>query len=122
MRLLEGRDIAWSDGPKSQNVVIINQTVAKKLWPGQDPIGRIAIAGGAEVRVIGVVADVQREQRGGRTGLANVFARDAIWAGWSPAGGADAAAAGCAGLECDGHAAADQSRAASDGVSIQSKA
>src|SRR6185437_8680057 len=36
MRLLEGRDIDWSDGPKSEKVVIINQTVAKKLWPGQD--------------------------------------------------------------------------------------
>ena len=94
---------------KARTVVIINETVAKKLWPGQDPIGRIAIAGGTEVRVIGVIADVQREQRGGRTGLANVFARDAIWSGWSPAGGADAAAAGCAGLERDDDAAADQS-------------
>jgi len=58
MRLIEGRDIAWSDGPKDQPVVVINQTVANKLWPGEDSIGRMANAGGADVRVIGVVADV----------------------------------------------------------------
>jgi predicted permease len=59
MRLVEGRDIAWSDGPKDQPVVVINKTVADKLWPGEDPVGQIASAGGADgVRVIGVVADV----------------------------------------------------------------
>ena len=68
MRLLEGRDIDWSDGPKSQKVVIINQTVAKKLWPGQDPIGRIAVAGGEEARVIGVIADVRESSVEGDPG------------------------------------------------------
>jgi predicted permease len=68
MRLIEGRDVEWSDGPKSQNVVIINQTVAKKLWPGQDPIGRIALAGGAEARVIGVIADVRESSVEGDPG------------------------------------------------------
>ncbi len=58
MKLVAGRDIAWSDGPKDQTVVVINQTVANKLWPGEDPIGRIAVAGGGDARVIGVVADV----------------------------------------------------------------
>ena len=58
MRLVAGRDIEWSDGPKDQPVVVINQTVANKLWPHEDPIGRIAVAGGADARVIGVVADV----------------------------------------------------------------
>ncbi len=59
MRLVEGRDIAWSDGPKDPPVVVINKTVADKLWPGQDPIGQLASAGGMDgVRVIGVVADV----------------------------------------------------------------
>jgi len=58
MRLIEGRDISWSDGPKDQKVVVINETVARKLWPGQDPIGRMADIGGDQVRVIGVVADV----------------------------------------------------------------
>jgi len=59
MRLLEGRDISWHDIVDNRNVVIINETVARRLWPGQSPIGRIALAGGAEAQVIGVVADVR---------------------------------------------------------------
>ena len=59
MRLLGGRDITWDDLINNRNVVVINQTVARKLWPGQDPIGRHAIAGGAEVEVVGVIADVR---------------------------------------------------------------
>ena len=59
MRLKEGRDIGWEDLSNNRNVVIINETVAQKLWHGQDPIGRIALAGGAEAQVIGVIADVR---------------------------------------------------------------
>jgi predicted permease len=56
--LTEGRDLSWEDISNNENVVIINETVARKLWPGQDPIGRIALAGGTEARVIGVIANV----------------------------------------------------------------
>jgi predicted permease len=59
MRLLEGRDIGWQDIADNRNVVIINETVARRLWPGRNPIGRTALAGGAEVQVIGVIADVR---------------------------------------------------------------
>jgi predicted permease len=59
MRLLRGRDIGWEDAPKTEKVVIINETVARKLWPGQDPIGCIADVAGGNARVIGVIADVR---------------------------------------------------------------
>lgn len=59
IRLTKGRDISWADIFNNENVVIINETVARKLWPGQDPIGRLALTGGAEARVIGVIADVR---------------------------------------------------------------
>jgi putative ABC transport system permease protein len=59
MRLTEGRDISWEDMYNNRSVVIINETVARKLWPGQDPIGRTALAGGSEPQVIGVIADVR---------------------------------------------------------------
>jgi predicted permease len=59
MRLLEGRDIAWEDLYNNRNVVILNETVARKLWPQQDPIGRTVVAGGADAEVIGVIADVR---------------------------------------------------------------
>ena len=58
MRLLEGRDISWHDIADNRNVVIVNETVARRLWPGRSPIGRTALAGGAEAEVIGVIADV----------------------------------------------------------------
>lgn len=59
MRLVEGRDINWADLSDNQAVVIINETVARKLWPEQNPIGRTALTGGTEARVIGVIADVR---------------------------------------------------------------
>jgi len=58
MRLVEGRDISWDDMASNRNVVVLNETVAQKLWPKQNPIGRMAVAGGADVEVIGVIADV----------------------------------------------------------------
>jgi ABC-type antimicrobial peptide transport system permease subunit len=38
---------------------VVNQSVAHKLWPGQNPIGRTAIAGGQQCEVIGVLADLR---------------------------------------------------------------
>ena len=60
MRLRAGRDFAWSDTPDSQHVIIVNEAAARREWPGQDPIGKMAE--GIEknpVRVIGVLADVR---------------------------------------------------------------
>ncbi len=72
MRLREGRDIRWDDLYNNRNVVIINETVARKLWPNQDALGRTAVAGGAEVDVIGVVADV-RESSAEETAGAQMY-------------------------------------------------
>lgn len=60
MRLLGGRDFSWDDGPDKQPVIIINQAAARREWPGEDPIGKLADAT-AKVpdRVIGVIADVR---------------------------------------------------------------
>jgi predicted permease len=69
MHLREGRDFGWQDGPESERVVIINQKAALSLWQGEDPVGRIALVAGGEVRVIGVVSDVHEssvEREAGR--------------------------------------------------------
>jgi predicted permease len=58
MRLVAGRDFNWDDNDKNLGAVIINETVARGMWPGQDVIGRIANVNGSDARVIGVVADV----------------------------------------------------------------
>lgn len=38
--LLRGRRFTSADGPASMPVVIVSQSMARRLWPGQDPIGR----------------------------------------------------------------------------------
>jgi predicted permease len=58
--LLAGRDISERDTPSSEPVMVINQTMARALWPGQDPVGKVVLnACSPEVRVIGVVGDVR---------------------------------------------------------------
>src|SRR3954453_3516896 len=41
----QGRDFTWRDRAGTPNVVIINETMAKKLFPGENPIGRRLITG-----------------------------------------------------------------------------
>ncbi len=68
MHLREGRDFEWSDRSKSEPVVILNETAARQLWPGQDPMGRIALINGADTRVIGVISDVHENSVEGEAG------------------------------------------------------
>ena len=72
MRLVAGRDITWEDLANNRNVVVLNETVAHRLWPGQNPIGRIAIAGGALTEVVGVISDV-RETSAEDSGAAQMY-------------------------------------------------
>jgi predicted permease len=58
--LKAGRDISERDTPSSEPVIMINETMARTLWPGQDPIGKTVLnACSPERRVIGVVGDVR---------------------------------------------------------------
>ena len=58
--LRAGRDIAASDTATSEPIIVINETMARTLWPGQDPIGKYVVGGCAkERRVVGVVGDVR---------------------------------------------------------------
>jgi predicted permease len=58
MRLVSGRDIAATDDSASEPVVMINESLARALWPGQEAIGKIAMIDTTR-RVIGVVGDVR---------------------------------------------------------------
>ncbi|HEY7210940.1 MAG TPA: ABC transporter permease [Bryobacteraceae bacterium] len=55
--LRAGRDFSLTDTRTSEQVVLVNETFARKLWPGKDPLGRL-LAGQVPFRVIGVVKDV----------------------------------------------------------------
>jgi macrolide transport system ATP-binding/permease protein len=64
IRLVRGRDFLATDGPGAHAVVLINQTMARRFWPGADPIGRhVMIATGNDAasrrdcEIVGVVQD-----------------------------------------------------------------
>jgi len=57
---LRGRDFSAQDGPGATGVMIVNELMAQRLWPGQDPIGKHVTLGTGEVReVVGVVKAVK---------------------------------------------------------------
>jgi predicted permease len=55
--LRSGREFTESDRASSEPVVIVNETLARTLWPGKDPIGQMMTQDGGR-RVIGLVGDV----------------------------------------------------------------
>jgi predicted permease len=55
--LRAGRDFTERDTKGSLNVIILNETCARNLWPGEDPIGKI-VAEDVDRTVVGVVGDV----------------------------------------------------------------
>ncbi len=62
--LLDGRMFTLEDGPNSPLVVIVNQTMARHSWPGQQAIGKRMHVGNPKkglpwATVIGVVADTK---------------------------------------------------------------
>jgi putative ABC transport system permease protein len=64
IQLLKGRDVSERDGDDAR-VAIVNQTMAEREWPNQDPIGRRISIGNADdakswLTVIGVVTDSKR--------------------------------------------------------------
>jgi predicted permease len=65
---LRGRDFTWQDSMKGDSTIILNQTAANNLWPGEDPIGRVVLLVDKEVRIIGVVADVHETNIEGKPG------------------------------------------------------
>jgi putative ABC transport system permease protein len=56
--LRAGRRFTPADGAGAERVVIVNETLARTLWPGVDPVGRVLRSSGREHRVAGVVGGV----------------------------------------------------------------
>ncbi|MFO1499000.1 MAG: ABC transporter permease [Verrucomicrobiota bacterium] len=53
--ILEGRDFRDTDDQEARKVAIINETMAKRFWPGQNPVGRKFTIWRGEMTVVGVV-------------------------------------------------------------------
>ena len=66
--LLAGRALADSDTALSPPVIVVNQTLARRFWPGGSAIGgRLAIdqLGGRVAEIVGVVGDVKPDRMDG---------------------------------------------------------
>jgi len=62
--VLQGRAIEEQDRSDATEVVVVNRTLARLAWPGQDPIGQRVLLGGGGVdsvwrTVVGIVGDVR---------------------------------------------------------------
>jgi len=52
--ILEGREFTPDDDEKAPRVLIVDQTAAKRYWPGQDPLGKKLRVWGRPFTVVGV--------------------------------------------------------------------
>ena len=74
MRIVRGRPFNATESPDSPRTVVVNETLARRLWPGEDPIGKRLKQGWPETpdhptspgayfapwrEVVGVVSDVK---------------------------------------------------------------
>jgi putative ABC transport system permease protein len=60
--LIRGRYFDQTDGEKTPGVAIINETMARRFWPGQDPLGKRIQAGFDESQwctIVGIIGDVK---------------------------------------------------------------
>jgi predicted permease len=75
--LLKGRLFTATDAPHSEPVVVVNDTFARQVFPGENAVGRQIVStatnigplgkntvGGGPFRIVGVVADVAQEPFG----------------------------------------------------------
>ena len=61
-RMVRGRDLNDFDTESASWVAIVNETMARRFWPGEDPIGKrltLAVVSGERPReIVGVVSDI----------------------------------------------------------------
>ena len=64
MRLIDGRSFTTADRPDGPEVIVINETAARRFWPNESAVGKRVRRGTTDedrppITVIGVVADVK---------------------------------------------------------------
>lgn len=61
-RLRAGRTFEMTDGPNAPPVIIVNEELVKRIWPGENAVGKALLFGETELRIVGVAGDIR--QRG----------------------------------------------------------
>jgi predicted permease len=83
--LVRGRNFAATDRPQSPRVVIVNETMARRLWPGQDAVGKTVWmgCGNGQTRIAGEVIAVAGDSKYGsldeRTPSFFYVSRHQVW-------------------------------------------
>jgi putative ABC transport system permease protein len=57
--LLKGRAFATTDAKGAPDVVIINEIMARRFWPDQDPLGKRILFGDSGPTIVGVVGNIK---------------------------------------------------------------
>jgi predicted permease len=58
LRLVRGRSLNERDREGAPRVVLVNETMARTAWPGEEPVGKRLAVNGARAMVVGLIADV----------------------------------------------------------------
>jgi predicted permease len=58
MRVLQGRGITTDDGPDAPRVVVVNETLARRYWGRESPLGAKIDVNGDPITIVGVIADI----------------------------------------------------------------
>ncbi|HEY7182260.1 MAG TPA: ABC transporter permease [Blastocatellia bacterium] len=61
VQILQGREFTEADTAHSPRVIIVNETLAKRFWPGGDAIGKHLRLGDTQWEIVGVVGDVKSQ-------------------------------------------------------------
>ncbi len=68
--IVKGREFTEGDLSTKARVLVVNQALARQLWPGEDPIGKALMFGRSRIEIIGVAGDVRHEGLRARAGSA----------------------------------------------------
>ena len=63
--MIAGRLISERDTEKSPRVMVVNETMARLFWPGQNAVGKRITRGEGSIEIVGVVRDVKHYQLDG---------------------------------------------------------
>ena len=58
-RVVSGRGISTADGAKAPKVLVVNEALVRRYFPGRDAVGRTITVWGRDRRIVGVVEDVR---------------------------------------------------------------
>jgi predicted permease len=57
--ILSGRGLTDRDGPRGPLVCVVNETMARRFWPGENPVGHLLDMWGQKLTIVGVARDIK---------------------------------------------------------------